>query len=149
MVRHRRKHGFALVDIIVAAIMLGVSVAVVSDLVGRAISSQTVGEKMATAAMLADEQLQLVLARGPDDYARRFSSTGKCDAPFTDFSYRLDITGGQSVGETYSVKCTILWKSGATERSVTVSTLMAPRSGGEGEGPDPDRTPQQPVTRLE
>ena len=37
---------------------------------GRALSSQAVGERLSTAATLADEQLHLVLARGPDDYAR-------------------------------------------------------------------------------
>ena len=87
--RVRHRPCFALIDCIVATVLLGIALAVMIGLASNALSSQTTGEKLATAATLADEQLQLVLARGPDDYTHRFPVQGQCDAPFNDYSYKL------------------------------------------------------------
>lgn len=145
-----RPRSFALIDIVVATILLGISLAVTMGLVGRALASQTIGERLTTAAALADEQLQLVLARGPDDYQRRFALTGACDAPFGDYSYTLAFTGGSSVGEAYTVTCTIAWGGGAAgaARSISVETKIAPRTSVGDADPDPDRAPTQGVSRT-
>lgn len=152
-----RTHGrtgprsFALIDIVVATVLLGISVAVTMGLVGRALASQTIGERLSTAAMLADEQLQLVLARGPDDYQRRFSLTGACEQPFADYSYALTLTGGSSVGEPYAVTCTISWGAAggsAATRSISVETRIAPRASVGDADPDPERAPTQGVSRT-
>ncbi len=140
---------FALIDIVVATILLGVSVAVVMGLVGRALASQSIGERLTTAAALADEQLQLVLARGPDDYQRRFPLSGACEAPFADYAFALTFTGGSSVGEPYTVVCTISWGPAAQSRSISVETRIAPRTSVGDADPDPDRVPVQGVSRTE
>ncbi len=137
----RLRSGVALLDAIVAAVILGVALAAIIGLQGRAISAQSVGEQLATAARLADEQLNLVLARGPDDYARRFPMQGPCDEPFESFRYDLTISGG--IGQQpYSVGVVISWETASGPRSVEVRTLMAPRPGEQ-----PERRPDEAVNR--
>ncbi len=143
-----RARSFALIDCIVATVLLGISLAVMIGLASSAISSQATGEKLSTAATLADEQLQLLLARGPDDYTQRFPIQGQCDAPFTDYSYKLSITGGGGVGVPYAVSCTISWNAGGGARNISIETLMAPRTGAEDVEPDPIRAPQTAITRT-
>lgn len=140
----RRAGGFALVDVIVGAILLGVALAVVIGLSGSAISAQARGRDLQIAAMLADEQLNLVLARGPDNYSGRFAESGPCEAPFENYRYELKFTGG-SLTDPYRVAATISWVSGVTPQSLTIETLVAARTGDE---PDPIRMPETPVDRL-
>lgn len=150
---HRRNTAFALVDMIVATIIVGVSLSVIVGLIGRALSSQKRGEELSVAAGLADESLQMVLARGPDDYARRFPVEGACEPPFQDYSYRLGFAGGGSVGAPYTVTCTISWGGvgrGVTARggqSIIIQTLMASRNGGPEGLADPERRPEESVDR--
>jgi type II secretory pathway pseudopilin PulG len=135
--------GFMLVDAIVGTVMLGIALAVMLGILARAIGSQQQGEQMQVAAMLLDEQLNLVLARGPDDYAKRFAAEGPCDPPFAGYRYRVEFSGGTG-GEAYRVVATVLWSSGGRERSATCETLIAPRLGDE---PDPARRPEETVSR--
>lgn len=154
MVSHTRSdqqltpRGFALADIIVAMVLLAITLATAVTITGRAMTSQSQGERLATAAMLADQQLQLILARGPDDYARRFAVSGACDAPFAEFRFELKFTGGASVGQPYNVVCTISWADGAAQRAIAVETLVAPRTGSQDDQPDPIRTPQTQIIRT-
>lgn len=144
----QRRGAFILIDVLIATILLGVSLAVIIGLAGRAISSQQRGEQIATAAQLADEQLELVLARGPDDYARRFSVEGQCEAPFENYRYKLDFSGGGTVGEPFKVTATITWTTSAIPQSITIETLIASHNAGEDGDPDPVRRPDEPVVRT-
>jgi type II secretory pathway pseudopilin PulG len=143
----RRIRAFALIDVIVATIILGSALAVIVGLTARALSSQTAGQELTTAAHLADEQLQLILLRGPDDYARRFTTQGVCEAPFQDYRYTLTFTGGGTISEPYSVAATISWNSTGIPRSVTINTLIASRSGNPDGDTEPLRTPPTTVNR--
>ncbi len=145
MVRKRANltRGVVLIDSIVAAVLLGVALAVMIGLGSRALSSQKSGEELQTAAMLLDEQLNLVLARGADDYASRFPVRGQCDKPFDKFEYALEFSEGQS-GEAFRVVATISWSVGGKQRSESIETLIAPRLG---DDPDPIRRPDQAVNR--
>lgn len=145
MVRRRDHRGVVLVDAIVGSLLLGVVLVVVIGIAGRALTAQMRGEELRTAAMLLDEQLNLVLMRGPDEYASRFGVQGPCDPPFGGYSYRLDIDGGQS-GTPYSVRATVSWVSGGRTRSESVETFMSPRLG---DDPDPERRPREAVDRWE
>jgi len=93
--------------------------------------------------MLIDEQLNLVLARGPDDYAREFSTEGRCDPPFDDYAFEVEIDSA-SPGDAYLVTASVSWTSAGRLRTERVSTLMAPRLG---DDPDPIRVPAQIVDR--
>ncbi len=141
--RAHTRRGVILVDAIVAAVLLGSALAVMIGLGGRALSSQSTGEQLQNAAMLLDEQLNLVLARGPDEYASRFPTRGQCDAPFQNFEYTLEFSGGQS-GDPFRVVATVSWKAGGKTRSESVETMIAPRLG---EEPDPERKPGEAVNR--
>ncbi len=159
---HNRPRAFALVDVVIAGMILAIGLGAILSLSGRSITAAQRGEELATAAMLADEQLNMVLARGPDDYARRFGLEGVCDEPFTNYRYRLEFAGGRSVGEVYDVRVTIEWGGGAggtsssasaasnsrnASQSLTISTLIAPREIGEDVEVDPDRRPEQSILR--
>lgn len=141
----RRSGAFALLDALVAAVIMGVALSAIIGLSSQAINSQRLGEQIATAAMMADEQLNLVLARGPDGYAKSYPVEGACDAPFGAYRYKLDFSGG-SGGTPYRVRCTILWDAAtsATPQSIVVDTLVAARTG---DDPDPDRKPATPPER--
>jgi type II secretory pathway pseudopilin PulG len=134
---------FVLADAIVATVMLGAALSVIVSLVGRALAAQRVGERLEVVAMLLDEQLQMVVARGPDNYLQRFPANGKCDIPFADYEYQLAITSNGSA-DAYSVKATISWREGSRLLNESVETRVAPRRGDE---PDPDRKPAESVVR--
>lgn len=142
---HHHRRGVALVDVIVATVILGIALGVLLNILGRSIDAQSTGEKLQTAAALLDEQLNLVLMRGPDNYASRYPTDGTCDAPFTDYRYKLTIhaAGG---GQPYEVTAAVLWTVGGRERSVEATTLIAPRLG---DDPDPVRTPDAVVERVQ
>jgi len=137
--------GVALVDVIVATVILGIALGVLLNILGRSIDAQSTGEKLQTAASLLDEQLNLVLMRGPDNYASRYPTEGICDAPFTDYRYKLTIRSA-SGGQPYEVAASVLWTVGSRERSVEATTLIAPRLG---DDPDPVRTPDAVVERVQ
>lgn len=137
------RRAVVLVDAIVAAVLVGVALAVMIGLGGRALSAQASGEQLQTAAMLLDEQLNLVLARGPDEYASRFPTQGFCDPPFQNFEYKLDFSGGQS-GDAFRVVVTVSWMQGGRVWTESIETMIAPRLGDE---PDPERRPDEAVNR--
>lgn len=139
---------FMLVDVIVATIILGVCLSVMISLSARAIASQSHGEHLVQAAALADEQLQLLLARGPDDYQHRFPLQGSCDKPFDNYKYTLALSGGGSAGEPFEVVCTISWQESGKERAVDVHTRMASRAGAPDGKAEPDRKPTTTVDRA-
>jgi Tfp pilus assembly protein PilV len=132
-----------LIDAIVAAVLLGVALAVMIGLGGRALSAQGTGEQLQTAAMLLDEQLNLVLARGADNYGSRFPTQGPCDIPFQNYFFKLEFSEGQS-GDAYRVVATVSWMSGGRQMHESIETLIAPRLGDE---PDPTRRPDEAVNR--
>jgi len=137
------RRAIALVDVLVASVLLGVALTAIVSLAGRAAGALAQGERLRTAAMLIDEQLNLVLARGPDDYDRRFPTEGPCDPPFHDYSYEIEIDSAP-VGDPYPVAVTISWTDSGRGRSETVETLIAPRLG---DDPEPERRPEEIVTR--
>lgn len=142
----RPARAFALLDAIVGAILLGVALSVIIGLSAQAVRSQRQGQELATAANLADEQLKLVLSRGPDDYAKRFPVDGRCDAPFQDYRYRLRFTSA-TTGEPYAITAEISWADARGQQTLAIQTLMATREAAEGAESDPIRRPEQPIDR--
>ena len=143
--RAARRRGFILVDVIVAGVLLGIGLVTVIGLTGSAIASQRRGEELQVAAMLADEQLNLALAVGPEAYASVFKSRGQCAEPYTNYQYIMTLTprGGS---EPYIVTAEILWTSGGRDRSLVIQTMLAPRRGND---PDPERQPEEAIERQQ
>ena len=138
-----RARGFVLVDAIVAGVLLGVGLSVVIGLAGSAIASQRKGEELQRAAMLADEQLNLVLAVGPEQFSSDFETKGRCAPPFEDYAYEVRLSPGQGA-EPYLVEAVIMWNTGGRERSLVIETLVSERRG---DDPDPIREPENAVER--
>jgi len=139
-----RRRGMMLADVLVAVVLLGVALAALMGLSGRAMLAQRTGQDYLTAAMLLDEQLSLVLARGADKYESRFPVEGSCDAPFEAFKFKIDISGGDG-GAAFNVIATVTWYGAGRMQSESVETRIAARLGDE---PDPDRKPEESVDRL-
>jgi Tfp pilus assembly protein PilV len=141
--RQRVVRGVILVDAIVGAVILGVALVAIIGLSGRALSSQLRGQELQVAAMLLDEQLGLVAMRGADSYASAFPAEGQCDAPYQDYRFKLQFSGG-SGGDAYRVRATVTWTSGGRARSESAETMIAPRTE-----EDPVRRPDEPINRYE
>lgn len=139
------RRAFALIEAVVAVVILGVALSVVLGLIGRAIASQSKGEHLETAARLADERLNLVLASGPEGYESVFPLAGQCEAPFERYRYELVIEPS-TAGEPSRVVATVSWVGpGGRPDSVSIETRIAPRRG---EDPDPERAPQETTDRA-
>ncbi len=139
----RSRRAFVLVDALVAAVLLGISLAAVAGMISSALSAQRRGEQMEVAAMLLDEQLNLVVARGPDQYAQRFGLEGRCEPPFQDYSYELEFDS-RAAGDAYAVTATVRWVDSGRQFIESVQTKVAPRMG---DDPDPERKPEENVIR--
>lgn len=137
------RRAFALLDALIGGVLLGLAMVVVIGLTGAAMSSQAKGERIETAAMLADERLNMVLAVGPEAYPGVFKMKGPCDEPFADYDYEVEISP-RPEGDPFFVRATIAWRVATGTQRISVETLIAPRVGDE---PDPDRKPQETVDR--
>lgn len=141
----RSARGVALLDAIIAAILLGLALTALVSVASGSLSASRLGQEIGTAAMLADEQLQLVLARGPDQYARKYPVKGRCEAPFEAYAFELTLTGGGATP--YRVKSSVKWDSSRGPQTVEVETLIAARQVEGDAQADPDRRPVSGVTR--
>lgn len=134
------RRGFALVDAIVAGILLAVGLAAIISLGSRALALQQRGEREIVAASLLDELLATVLMEGPADYVQLHPTSGQFDDPFGDFEYEVIIEDG-SAGVPFKVTAVVRHASGD---SFLCETLIAPKLGDE---PDPPRAPLEPIDR--
>jgi len=136
----RRRRGFALVDAIVAGLLLAVGLAAIISLGSRALSLQQRGEREVVAASLLDEILATILMEGPADYPKLHAMSGVFDEPFGTFEYEVAIEDG-APGVPFRVVATVRHESGDSYRC---ETLIAPKLG---EEPDPPRQPLEPIDR--
>tara|TARA_B110000116_G_C16462858_1_gene414537 strand:+ start:95 stop:553 length:459 start_codon:yes stop_codon:yes gene_type:complete len=123
-----RRHGFALMDVIVGAAILGIGLTVVISMSSRSITRQTAAEKQITASWLADEILSMVLVEGPDIYEKVHPPRGTCEPPFENFSYEIEL---EDDGELFPVHAiaTISWDAIGGRHSSVIETYIARRFG--------------------
>ena len=138
-----RRRGFTLLEAIIGSVILAIALASILGLTGQSLASQRRGEHLRTAAMLLDEQLNLVLSVGPEDFGNVFSPRGTCPAPFESYRYEVTISS-LGEGNPYEVVATVSWPSSSGTQRLSVQTLMAPRLG---DDPLPDRLPPESVAR--
>jgi hypothetical protein len=124
------RRGFALMDVLVAGVVLGVSLALLIGLVGRSMTSQMRSERLATAAMLVDEILGLVLIEGPEDFRKFRPLEGQCEPPFEEYTYEITLST-PGAGSPYRVTASVYYPNRPSPGRVTVQTLIAPRLGDE------------------
>lgn len=122
------RSGFALIDVIVGSVILGIGLAVVISLSSRSLATQNEGERQLVAAWLADELLNMVLVEGPDDFPRHHAMRGGYDPPFDDYSYEMSIDQ-RAEGEAYRVTVHIQWDAVRGPGELALRTYIAPRLG--------------------
>lgn len=147
--RHRRKlastgrrRAFALIDVIIGALMLGAGLAVIISLSSRSLAWQTGGEKRMVAAWLADELLTMVLIEGPEEYPHLYDVEGEFYHPFEGYFYSVNIIDN-GPGTCFTVVATIGWEVGRGMEEIQIEAAIAPRGG----DPDQPREPRERVDR--
>jgi len=138
---HRR--GIALMDVLVAGIMLAIGLAVVISLVTRSLRLQTDSEKQLTASWLADELLAMVVVEGPENFNKVQDSNGRYEFPFEEFEFDVQIDE-QGDSLPYSVTATVSWPSGRGYKNVQAHTFIDDRRS---EPEQEQRIPLEPVDR--
>jgi hypothetical protein len=140
--RFARRSGFALMDAIIAGILLSIGMVTVLSVAGQALSLARRGEVDVRAAAAIDELLGKVLTEGPRDFPELHPTAGPFEegSPYTDFEYAIRIDQGGS-GVPAEVEVVLTHASG---RSYTVVTRIAEKRG---EEPDPIRYPSEPIDR--
>lgn len=136
-----RRRGIALAEALLGGMLLAAGMSVVMSLSTRALRAQVHGEKKMTAAWLADDLLNMVLAEGPTEFERSLDRRGTFEAPFDEFGYEL-LTEDLGRGVPWRVTAVVQWGDRPNE-SVTVETLIAVRLGDE----EPPREPYEEVDR--
>ncbi len=141
---HRRgRAGFALMDAVIAGVLLAIGMVGVLSVAGQAMTLARRGETDVRAAAAIDELLSMVVTEGPVDFADIHPTEGEFgpDSPYADFTYAIRIQQGGS-GIPAEVEVTLVHEGG---RSYSVATLVAERRG---EEPNPLRSPSTPIDRA-
>ena len=125
---NRKRHGLALIDVIIGSAMLSIGLGVVISMSTRSLIQQADAEKRITASWLADELLAMALVVGPDEYAKTYPDQGQFDAPFDKFSYEIELDD-QSFYLPVAAKASVFWKVSGTEHAVVLETVIARRHG--------------------
>ena len=137
----QQTRGFALMDVIVGAAILGIGLAVVISMSSQSLARQVEAEKQITASWLADELLTMILVEGPDIYGKVHPSRGTCEPPFDDFTYEIELEDDGELLPVHAI-ATISWEAVGGKHSSAIETYIARRFG------DPvPRVPAEPVDR--
>ncbi|MSR44392.1 MAG: hypothetical protein EXS15_03415 [Phycisphaerales bacterium] len=136
----RTPRAFALMEVVIAGIILAIGLGSIVSLAARALMDQQRGERAVIAAALLDELLASVLVDGPEDWPKLHDRSGACDSPWADFEYQVDIEKAEP-GEPCDVLAIIRDPVG---REFRCATRIALRLGDE---PNPDRMPSEAIDR--
>lgn len=120
--------------------LLAIGLTAILVIAGRSLDMQQRGERDIVAATILDDYLSNILAEGPEAYLDMYQLSGRCDVPFDDYQYDIEIEEG-ALGIPYRVLVTITHERGQTW---SCETYIAPKVG---EEPDPIRTPEEPLDR--
>jgi type II secretory pathway pseudopilin PulG len=137
---HTARSGWALIDVIIGGVILGIGLAAVISIAERSLAMQQRSERELVAAQLLDGLLNEVLAVGVVEWQLSRASDGAFDAPFDKWQWQLDIQK-HGLGDPYSVMAIARDDRNLEYR---VDTLLAPRPENT---EDPVRTPETPIDR--
>ena len=141
--QRRTRRGIALMDVILGGVMLGIGLTVIVSLGSRSIALQAQSQRQLTAAWLVDELLAMVVVEGPVDYPKLYSTTGRFDFPFEDYSYEV-VIDDIGLRLPFRVTAFVRWPHADDYRQVEAQTYVAERLG----DPNQIRMPLEPIDRL-
>lgn len=141
MVKNSRR-AFALIEVVIAGIILAIGLGSVVTLAARAMMDQQRGERAVMAAALLDELLASVLVEGTEEWPKSHNTSGHCDPPWDDFQFQVNIEKAEP-GAPCDVLAIITDPVG---REFRCATRIALRLGDE---PNPERAPSEPIDRQE
>ena len=138
----RMRRGFALMDAVIAGVLLAIGMIAVLSVGGQAMNLVRRGEIDVLAAHAIDEILASVLTEGPVEYGDIHPLAGHFESgtPYEAFSFVIEIEQGGS-GVPALVRATVSHDGG---REYIIETYIAEKRG---EEPDPIRTPLEPIDR--
>ncbi|MDA0803224.1 MAG: type II secretion system protein [Planctomycetota bacterium] len=142
MVKPLTTRGFALVEVLVAGIVLAIGMAAIVSIMSQSLANQRRGEFAVAAASILDELLSEVVLMGPDEFGLYRPLNGPCEDPWQDFTYEVAIDGAEAPGLPATVLATVTDPLG---RRHQCETKVAPRP--EMEEEDRDRRPEEPFDR--
>ncbi len=136
----QRRRAFALMEVVIAGIILAIGLGSIVSLAARALMDQQRGERAVMAAALLDELLASVIVDGPEEWPKLHNLSGSCDPPWADFEYQVDIEKAEP-GAPCDVVAIVRDPVG---REFRVATRVALRLGDE---PNPERQPSEQLDR--
>lgn len=134
------RRGFALIEVVIAGVILAVGLAGIINVSMRAMDMQRRGEAEVIASSLLDGLLSQVLVDGVTEFPKLNATSGRFDAPFEDWEFEI-LIDPEGLGDPYTVTAMV---RDARGQSYSVETRIAPRLG---EDPNPDRRPPEPLDR--
>jgi hypothetical protein len=135
------RRGFALIDVIIAGMILAIGLTTLFTITSRSLRMQQAGEVQVVVASLLDSLLGTVLTEGPLDYPKLHSTNGRFDEPFAEYTYQVKLDD-PGEGAPVHVEATVTHSSGL---AYSCETLIAVKLG---EEPDPLREPEEPLDRI-
>ncbi len=139
--------GVALLDVILAALMLGIGLSVTLSIASQSLRAEQTGERRLTASWLADEALAMVVAVGPSLYSQSEPTAGTFDPPFEIYEWTLEMNQPTDWGP-WDVAANVSWQDRSGRMSVHIATKIAPRQGDVADDPF-DWKPEDPLDREE
>ena len=95
------RRGWALIDVIIGGVILGIGLAAVISIAERSLAMQQRSERELVAAQLLDGLLNEVLAVGVVEWQLSRAADGAFDAPFDKWQWQLDIQK-RGLGDPYT-----------------------------------------------
>jgi hypothetical protein len=138
----RQRRGFALMDAVIAGVLLAIGMIAVLSVGGQAMTMQMRGEIDVRASAALDNLLSGVLTEGPEDYEQLYPLSGRFEdgSGFEDFEFVLAIERG-GPGVPARVTARVRHEEG---REYEIETSIAELRG---EEPHPERLPPEPIDR--
>ena len=135
------RKGFALVDVIIAGVILAIGLTTLFSISMRSLRLQKEGEIQVISANLLDSILGTALTEGPIEYPKLHPTSGRFEPPFADFQFQV-LIDDPGEGAAMKVVATVTHDSGL---EYSCATMIAVKTG---EEPDPIREPEEEIDRL-
>jgi hypothetical protein len=138
----RPRRGFALMDAVIAGVLLAIGMIAVLSVGGQAMTMQMRGEIDVRASAALDSLLSGVLTEGPEDYEELYPLNGRFEdgSGFEDFEFAVTIERG-GAGIPAHITARVRHEDG---KEYEIETSIAELRG---EEPHPDRLPAEPIDR--